>query len=435
MSKRKPISKKIRFEVFKRDSFTCQYCGKKAPDVVLQIDHINPVASGGNNEITNLLTSCFDCNSGKSDRKLSDDSVVKKQQRQLELLQEKREQIKMMSDWQLSLSRLELDKVDEVVKYIEEKMDNQFSVNENGKLKIKKYMKGAELSIIYECIDKSAFAYLKFKDDKITKESAEIFLSKIPAIIKISLQPPIQQKIVKVLSFGKNTFNYWNKIEVKNLLNNYADALESKGWTEDSIANDIESEIIGLLNNSSGYNKFIGQICEWIDDIKKWESPKKEIVENKKNSNYKFSDESIKKDSELIISNNEMRIESLKIVSTLFPTFRLKPFIEELYLTITSFVYEQEKVYEQMPKDDIVEDDYDFIESFLQRYEIANYFNENSKYETFMLVEKCIEIIKDILTEIYVPRSVNFERYQQELQLKHFTEYYSAKVNDIIPHS
>ena len=29
---REPISKKLRFEVFKRDSFTCQYCGSKAPD-------------------------------------------------------------------------------------------------------------------------------------------------------------------------------------------------------------------------------------------------------------------------------------------------------------------------------------------------------------------------------------------------------------------
>ena len=47
MAKRKPISKKLRFEVFKRDSFTCQYCGKSAPDVVLHIDHIKPVKEGG----------------------------------------------------------------------------------------------------------------------------------------------------------------------------------------------------------------------------------------------------------------------------------------------------------------------------------------------------------------------------------------------------
>ena len=41
MAERKPIGKKMRFEVFKRDKFTCQYCGRKAPDVILEVDHIN----------------------------------------------------------------------------------------------------------------------------------------------------------------------------------------------------------------------------------------------------------------------------------------------------------------------------------------------------------------------------------------------------------
>lgn len=68
MTKRQPISKALRFEVFKRDKFTCQYCGRSAPDVNLQIDHIHPVAKGGDNDILNLITSCADCNSGKRDR-------------------------------------------------------------------------------------------------------------------------------------------------------------------------------------------------------------------------------------------------------------------------------------------------------------------------------------------------------------------------------
>lgn len=41
---RKAITKTVRFEVFKRDSFTCQYCGRKAPEAVLNVDHIKPVA-------------------------------------------------------------------------------------------------------------------------------------------------------------------------------------------------------------------------------------------------------------------------------------------------------------------------------------------------------------------------------------------------------
>lgn len=58
MSTREAIGKKVRFEVFKRDKFVCQYCGAKAPDVVLHVDHIHPVAQGGRNDILNLVTAC-----------------------------------------------------------------------------------------------------------------------------------------------------------------------------------------------------------------------------------------------------------------------------------------------------------------------------------------------------------------------------------------
>ena len=77
--KREPISKRLGFEVFKRDAFTCQYCGKSAPDVVLEVDHIEPVSKGGKTTLLNLVTSCFKCNRGKSNIKLSDNSVVRRQ--------------------------------------------------------------------------------------------------------------------------------------------------------------------------------------------------------------------------------------------------------------------------------------------------------------------------------------------------------------------
>lgn len=70
--KRKAVSKKLRFDVFKRDSFTCQYCGAHPPKVILHVDHIDPVANGGSNNIDNLVTSCDCCNLGKGARQLSD---------------------------------------------------------------------------------------------------------------------------------------------------------------------------------------------------------------------------------------------------------------------------------------------------------------------------------------------------------------------------
>ena len=64
------LSKRTRFEIFKRDGFTCQYCGAQPPEVVLEVDHILPVANGGDNDPMNLVTSCFNCNRGKTDKQL-----------------------------------------------------------------------------------------------------------------------------------------------------------------------------------------------------------------------------------------------------------------------------------------------------------------------------------------------------------------------------
>lgn len=69
--KRKNLSKRQRFEVFKRDGFTCQYCGRKPPEAILEADHMVPVADGGDDHESNMVTSCQDCNRGKSDRPLT----------------------------------------------------------------------------------------------------------------------------------------------------------------------------------------------------------------------------------------------------------------------------------------------------------------------------------------------------------------------------
>lgn len=70
--KRKSLSVKSRFEVFKRDSFTCQYCGSHPPQAKLHVDHIIAVAEGGGNEQDNLVTACDRCNLGKGARPLTD---------------------------------------------------------------------------------------------------------------------------------------------------------------------------------------------------------------------------------------------------------------------------------------------------------------------------------------------------------------------------
>lgn len=83
--KRIGLSLGLRYEILDRDAHTCRYCGRSSPAVELHVDHIISQASwrarfgslrGGQaisgfqyvdvNDRRNLITSCSDCNLGKS---------------------------------------------------------------------------------------------------------------------------------------------------------------------------------------------------------------------------------------------------------------------------------------------------------------------------------------------------------------------------------
>jgi 5-methylcytosine-specific restriction endonuclease McrA len=73
--------KRLRFDVFARDSFRCVYCGRAAPDVLLQVDHRIPKSRGGPNSFDNYVTACIDCNQGKGDVLLTSmDAQAKREQ-------------------------------------------------------------------------------------------------------------------------------------------------------------------------------------------------------------------------------------------------------------------------------------------------------------------------------------------------------------------
>lgn len=60
------VSKRLRYEILRRDNHACRYCGATAPDVKLTVDHVVPVALGGTDDPSNLVAACLDCNAGKS---------------------------------------------------------------------------------------------------------------------------------------------------------------------------------------------------------------------------------------------------------------------------------------------------------------------------------------------------------------------------------
>lgn len=177
MTQRKPLSKKARFEVFKRDKFTCQYCGASASDVVLEVDHIRPVADGGTNDITNLVTACINCNRGKGATKLDDASAVMKQKRQLEMLQERREQIEMMCEWQLSLVDETNDQIRSIESIIAKLTGSEFGFSDYGESEINKLIARYGFQTVADATRQS-FSYYRHE----TEDEREYALDKIPGI-------------------------------------------------------------------------------------------------------------------------------------------------------------------------------------------------------------------------------------------------------------
>jgi len=57
-----------RANIYARDDYTCQYCGKKFPSEDLTFDHVVPVALGGQKRWDNIVAACFRCNHKKGGR-------------------------------------------------------------------------------------------------------------------------------------------------------------------------------------------------------------------------------------------------------------------------------------------------------------------------------------------------------------------------------
>ena len=200
--KRKAIGDKLRFEVFKRDNFKCQYCGMSAPDVVLNVDHIDPVSNGGENDILNLVTSCRDCNSGKSDRLLSKHSMLDKQRKMLEDLEERRQQLQMMIQWREQLSNFDEEQALALAKIINEKLKPVY-VTETGMITIGKWLNKFKFEELVKVIDEMVVP--RGKDNSV--DGAE-FMVKVPRIAAVNRKPEAERELLYIRGILRKRLSY-----------------------------------------------------------------------------------------------------------------------------------------------------------------------------------------------------------------------------------
>ena len=239
------VRKKIRFEVFKRDSFTCQYCGRQAPDVVLNCDHISPVAKGGDDNILNLVTSCFDCNSGKGDRTLDDATVLAKRKAQLDDLQERREQIEMVMEWQRGLLELKEETVTHLHEYWQELVPGYY-LNETGLTGLRKLVKKYSIGIIMGAMSDAVDAGMQNAQGDLDNADVSSMWSnarKFAAVNHDEARQPWLKDAFYIRGIVRNRMEYYSPHEairlIKMAFENGADAEELK-----DIAKQVPSWIV-----------------------------------------------------------------------------------------------------------------------------------------------------------------------------------------------
>lgn len=202
--KRKTMTKKTRFEVFKRDSFKCQYCGASAPEAILVVDHIDPISKDGADEMTNYITACQPCNAGKSDRKLDDNTTLQKQKAQLDELNERRTQLEMMMAWRNGLKGMDDDQI-AVLRGAWAEGTPGWSLNASGEKELRALFKKYGLEKVLDAIETSVEQYIRVGDDgKITAESVGNAWLKIGGILHMKSMPDAQRDLYYVKGILRN---------------------------------------------------------------------------------------------------------------------------------------------------------------------------------------------------------------------------------------
>ena len=146
-------SKKIRFEVFKRDGFKCAYCGKSPPAVILEVDHIQPKAKGGKDDINNYITACFDCNRGKRDIPL--EKIPSQLEENLEVLKEKEAQLKEYRKFIDKIERRMNSDIEDICTIYSERYPGWSLSDQFKQISLKKFLQLLPKHIVIESLYRS----------------------------------------------------------------------------------------------------------------------------------------------------------------------------------------------------------------------------------------------------------------------------------------
>jgi hypothetical protein len=184
--------------------------------VVLEVDHITPVSQGGENNILNLVTACRSCNSGKSDRQLCDSSSVEKARRQAEDMQERRNQIEMISDWHTSLLALDAEAVNKLEQLWLQSVgatDGTYLL-ETAKDELRQVMKRYGFEIACQAVIEAARRYLRKSpnlDHDQSRNESFWSIAKICTVLKADRNDPGIARLFYIRGIVRNRCSYMHE--------------------------------------------------------------------------------------------------------------------------------------------------------------------------------------------------------------------------------
>lgn len=198
------VKTSVRFKIFERDNFTCQYCGRKPPEVILHCDHIHPRSKGGQDEELNLITSCRDCNLGKKDK------ILKNPQRpdiklEIENLKEAENQIKEYYKYLKKLSKYkENDPIIDLICEVWTEQSGNQELTESGKNNLKQILKNNTAEDIIEAIK------ISWLNGKITIDNKWPYMCGVLKQLKLKRNNPEKAKEFEETNrLYYKLVNYW----------------------------------------------------------------------------------------------------------------------------------------------------------------------------------------------------------------------------------
>ena len=264
---RTTLSSRLRFDVFKRDAFMCQYCGASAPDVQLHVDHIIPVIDGGSDDLANLVTACAACNFGKGARALdgsgppglpdetalgdggagddasgnfapgepggpedpsdsADDTLgtftrgtFTSRREQTRAIEERRAQLAMMIEWREEVIGLQDEAIDALDRRIV--MRTGLAMNEECRQRLRRWVRRYGLADMFDAVEDALDQMLEWQDGMVTIASWERAFAAVPRVAELrrsARDNPYFRELLHICGLLRRRLHYINELRCLQLM-------------------------------------------------------------------------------------------------------------------------------------------------------------------------------------------------------------------------